>query len=116
MRTGDVGWHLSACSPAQGPAQRTTKTPVFPPTIDTTTFARHQTGATPQLRLNGPIERLRAREPDRRATIPRVRRLGRRAGRSRWLLLGLVALVAGAVSAPASTLAAADSLLTLLAL
>jgi signal transduction histidine kinase len=40
----------------------------------------------------------------------------RRAGRSRWLLLALVVLVASAVGAPRLTLVAADSVLTLVAL
>jgi signal transduction histidine kinase len=90
---------------------------VFPPTIDPATLARQQAAAPRKLRPDSPLRRLR--EPERDCPdlpFPRVRRLTRRAGRSRWLLVGLVAIVASAFGAPKLTLVAADSVLTLIAL
>jgi signal transduction histidine kinase len=90
---------------------------VFPPTLDTATIARHQTGAPPKLHPANPVRRLRGstRGCDD-VPFPRGRRLARRAGGSRWMLLALVVIVASAAGAPRLTLVAADSALTLLAL
>jgi len=88
--------------PVQRRPPRTTTPPVFPPTIDPATLARQQLPASRRLRYELPF--------------PRARRLARRAGRSRWLLLALAVIVASAVGAPQLTLVAADSVLTLIAL